>query len=167
MNFGFARKQGRQKRRGFCSDVMAPKSDIVDELQRAANTIFDVDPLDRQRVLRCGIDEATSLGRLLHLEGIPDREKPNFFDDMPALIEMSAKPDAVEVLVAAGMSLLAGEIERLRGILEGIANEEAAQSPTLADALSDAGFEASIRDRMVMGQGRNREPLQRRIPPSD
>lgn len=146
---------------------MTSKSDIVNELQRAANTIFDVDPAERQRLLRSGMDEAMSLGQFLRLGGIPDRERPTFMSAMPKLADMAGSADAVEVIVAAGMSMLSGEIERLRGLAEGSVEGRAPQSPTLADALRDAGFEAYARDRLVVGQGRKREPLERRTTPTD
>lgn len=58
--------------------------------------------------------------QLLQLACIRDPEQPNFMSDMPKLAEMAGDADAVEVIVAAGMSMLASEIERLRGMATGV-----------------------------------------------
>lgn len=38
----------------------------------------------------------------------------HFMEDMPKLAEMAERPDAVDVIVAAGMLMLAEEVQRLR-----------------------------------------------------
>lgn len=124
---------------------MVPTTDIVHELHVASNTIFDVALSDRQRLLLDGIEEAASFRRLALLAGVHDPDPPGFMDDMPKLAAMAGDADAVEVLIAAGMSMLAGEIERLRRtVKQGIGRYDGR--------------------RIVIGQGRRREPLKRREP---
>lgn len=147
---------------------MSSTLDIVNELQRAANTVFELDPLVRRRLLESGMGEVSSLSQWLVAAGHEDEERPPFLDDMPTLAEMAAKPDAVEVLIAAGMSMLAGEIERLRGIADRLASDGLRAEPTFGKALDDAGFSAFYRGRQVIKQGRGRGVLKlRKHPPDD
>lgn len=117
---------------------MTAKADIVHELHVASNTIHDVAPAVRQRLLMAGIDEAISLRRLAQLAGLDSPEVPGFMDDMPKLADMAGDGNAVEVLIAAGMSMLASEIARLRDIVDGALTGRLVERPDRNNALDEA-----------------------------
>ncbi len=141
---------------------MTHDADIIIALETAANTTIEVGPAERRRLLMEGMNEATLLEARLRNAVNADFERPDFLDDMTALIEMAANPNAVEILVAAGMSMLASEIERMRGLLDSLPPTSVAAQPTLAEALEEEGFRPFHRDRKVIGQGRVRRSLKPR-----
>ncbi|WP_172724354.1 hypothetical protein [Neorhizobium tomejilense] len=142
-------------------DRMTAGSDIVAELHTSANSIFDVDPLDRQRLIVFGLEEAASLEKRLQQAGHAVGDRPGFMDDMPELAKMAARPEAVEVLIAAGMSMLAAEIDRLRELAERLTDPQEKARATFAEALVDSGFEPFNGARIVVKERRNRERLRR------
>ena len=91
---------------------------IVYELHRASNSIFDIDTTERQRLLLAGIEETDATRRMLTILGRSVPAASSYMEDMEKVAEMAARGDAVEVLVAAGMSMLATEIEGLRRLLD-------------------------------------------------
>lgn len=94
-------------------------SDIVDALEAAANTIYDIHVQERRRLILVGTEIAKAeRAHLLSKKTVLPLER-RFMSDMPKLAEMAGKENAVEVLVGAGMLMLAGEIRRLRGLNQG------------------------------------------------
>jgi hypothetical protein len=142
-------------------DRMTAGSDIVFELRASANSIFDVEPLDRQRLIVSGIEEAVALEKRLQQAGHAVGDRPGFMDDMPQLAKIAARPEAVEVLVAAGMSMLAAEIDRLRELAGKVTEPQEKAQATFAEALVGSGFEFINRARIVVKERRNRERLRR------
>lgn len=94
-------------------------SDIVDALEAAANTIYDIPSQERRRLILDGTEAAKAERTVLLLKGKVLPMEPGFMSDIPTLAEMAGKENAVEVLVGAGMLMLAGEIRRLRGLNQG------------------------------------------------
>lgn len=144
---------------------MTCDADVLLDLQAAANRIFEVDPADRQRLIVRGIHNVASLERRIRHAGHPSGATPAFLADMPKLAEVSAEADAVEAVVAAGMMMLAEEIERLRGIADGLTPSES--QPTMAEVLKESGFEPFTRGRIIVEERRNSERLRRPIDKAD
>ena len=98
------------------NDIARSRTDIVVELEAAANTINDVMPIDRRKLIEEGIAGVASERTLLILKGNVLPMEPGFMSDMPTLAEMAGLDDALELIVSAGMMMLAGEIARLRNL---------------------------------------------------
>lgn len=96
---------------------IAPRRiDIVVALETAANTIDAVPPFDRRKLIEEGVAVVASERTLLILKGNVLPMEPGFMSDMPTLAEMAGHDDALELIVSAGMLMLAGEIARLRNL---------------------------------------------------
>ncbi len=93
---------------------MTHTPDFISELFAAANTIHDIAPLERRRLIERGIATVRAQRELLHMNGNTVSLEPGFMKDMPGLAVMAARDEGIEVLVAAGMLMLAAEIRRLR-----------------------------------------------------
>ncbi|MBW6425443.1 hypothetical protein KX729_28915 [Rhizobium sp. XQZ8] len=73
-----------------------------------------IKPVKRRRLIDRGIATVHAQQELLRLNGTTFALQPGFMSDMPTLARLAGQEDAVDVLVSAGMLMLAGEIMRLR-----------------------------------------------------
>jgi hypothetical protein len=89
-------------------------TDFITELFEAANTLQNVTPAERRRLIERGIATVRAQQELLRLSGNTKAIEPSFMSDMPALAVIAEEDNAVDTLVSAGMLMLAGEIRRLR-----------------------------------------------------
>ena len=97
---------------------MTQTTDFISELFEAANTLSLVTPAERRLLIEQGIATVRAQQELLRVSNITAIE-PGFMCDMPKLAEIAGQDDAVDVLVSAGMLMLAGEIRRLRILHQG------------------------------------------------
>lgn len=93
---------------------MTQTTDFISELFEAANTLQNVTPAERRRLIERGISTVHAQQELLRLNGNTVAIEPGFMSDMPALAMVAGQDNAVDTLVSAGMLMLAGEIRRLR-----------------------------------------------------
>jgi uncharacterized protein Yka (UPF0111/DUF47 family) len=93
---------------------MTSSTNLIVKLFYAANTIHLVPPTDRRDLIEQGIKTADELRKRLRLEGNMIAMVPHFMEDMPKLVEMAQRTDAVDAIIAAGMLMLAGEVQRLQ-----------------------------------------------------
>jgi hypothetical protein len=93
---------------------MTQTTDFISELFEAANTLRTIAPAERRRLIERGIATVRAQQELLHLNSNTVAMDPGFLKDMPTLAEMAGRDDAVDVVIGAGMLMLAGEIRRLR-----------------------------------------------------
>ena len=98
---------------------MSQTTDFISELFEAANTLGLVTPVERRRLIERGIAVVRAQQELLRFNGNIAAIEPGFMADMPKLAEMAGQDDAVDILVSAGMLMLAGEIRRLRILHQG------------------------------------------------
>jgi hypothetical protein len=89
-------------------------TDFISELIYAANTIADVTPFERRRLLERGMAIAAAQRELLELRGDIVPLQPGFMQDMAKLAETAGRENGIEILIGAGMLMLANEIRRLR-----------------------------------------------------
>lgn len=94
-------------------------SEIADALEAAANTIYEIRADERRRLVVAGTEAAKADLAILLKKGTVVPVEPGFMSDMPTLAEMAGKENGVEVIVGAGMLMLAGEIRRLHALNEG------------------------------------------------
>ncbi len=94
-------------------------TDFISELVEAANTLPSLAPSERRRLIERGISTVQAQRELLHVNGNMVAIQPGFMADMPTLAGMAGDNDAVDVIVSAGMLMLAGEIRRLRILCNG------------------------------------------------
>lgn len=92
---------------------MSHTTDFIAELIRAANTLDTVTPFERGRLIDRGVSIVQAQRELLQLHGNIVPVKPGFMQDMGTLAEMAGREDGIDILVGAGMLMLAGEIQRL------------------------------------------------------
>lgn len=93
---------------------MSQTTDFVAELIYAANTIDDVTPFERRRLLERGMAIVAAQRELLELRGNIVPLQPDFMQAMAKLAEIAGRDNGIEMLIAAGMLNLAEEIRRLR-----------------------------------------------------
>lgn len=93
---------------------MSQTTDFISELIYAANTIADVTPFERRRLLERGMAIAAAQRELLELRGDIVPLQPGFMQDMAKLAETAGRENGIEILIGAGMLMLANEIRRLR-----------------------------------------------------
>lgn len=93
-----------------------PIAALIYRLEAAANTIHTVPLNERRDLIEQGVSAIDALRADLESAGNVSPLQPRWMADMRSLAEISSREDAVEVLVAAGMSLIAAELERLRGL---------------------------------------------------
>lgn len=93
---------------------MSQTTDLVAELIYAANTIDDVTPFERRRLLERGMAIVAAQRELLELRGNIVPLQPDFMQAMAKLAEIAGRDNGIEMLIAAGMLNLAEEIRRLR-----------------------------------------------------
>lgn len=93
---------------------MSQTTDFISELIYAANTIADVTPFERRRLLKRGMAIAAAQRELLELRGDIVPLQPGFMQDMAKLAETAGRENGIEILIGAGMLMLANEIRRLR-----------------------------------------------------
>lgn len=86
---------------------MSQTTDFVAELIYAANTIDDVTPFERRRLLERGMAIVAAQRELVPLQ-------PDFMQAMAKLAEIAGRDNGIEMLIAVGMLDLAEEIRRLR-----------------------------------------------------
>jgi len=89
-------------------------TDFVAELIYAANTIDDVTPFERRRLLERGMAIVAAQRELLELRGNIVPLQPDFMQAMAKLAEIAGRDNGIEMLIAVGMLDLAEEIRRLR-----------------------------------------------------
>jgi len=89
-------------------------TDFISELIYAANTIAEVTPFERRRLLERGMAIAAAQRELLELRGNIVPLQPGFMQDMAKLAETAGRENGIEILIGAGMLMLANEIRRLR-----------------------------------------------------
>jgi hypothetical protein len=89
-------------------------TDFVAELIYAANTIDDVTPFERRRLLERGMAIVAAQRELLELRGNIVPVQPDFMQEMAKLAEIAGRDNGIERLIAAGILMLADEIRRLR-----------------------------------------------------
>jgi len=89
-------------------------TDFVAELIYAANTIDDVTPLERRRLLERGMAIVAAQRELLEMRGNIVPLQPDFMQAMAKLAEIAGRDNGIEILIAVGMLNLADEIRRLR-----------------------------------------------------
>lgn len=89
-------------------------TDFVAELIVAANTIDDVTPFERRRLLERGVAIVAAQRELLGLRGNIVPIQPGFMQEMGRLAEIAGRENGIEILIAVGMLNLADEIRRLR-----------------------------------------------------
>lgn len=93
---------------------MSQTTGFVAELIYAANTIDDVTPFERRRLLERGITIVAAQRELLELRGNIVPLQPDFMQAIVKLAEIAGRENGVEILIAVGMLNLADEIRRLR-----------------------------------------------------
>lgn len=93
---------------------MSQTTDFVAELIYAANTIDDVTPLERRRLLERGMAIVAAQRELLEMRGNIVPLQPDFMQAMAKLAEIAGRDNGIEILIAVGMLNLADEIRRLR-----------------------------------------------------
>ncbi len=93
---------------------MSQTTDFVAELIYAANTIDDVTPFERRRLLERGMAIVAAQRELLELRGNIVPLQPDFMQAMAKLAEIAGRDNGIEMLIAVGMLNLADEIRRLR-----------------------------------------------------
>ncbi len=93
---------------------MSQTTDFVAELIYAANTIDDVTPFERRRLLERGMAIVAAQRELLELRGNIVPLQPDFMQAMAKLAEIAGRDNGIEMLIAVGMLDLAEEIRRLR-----------------------------------------------------
>ncbi len=93
---------------------MSQTTDFVAELIYAANTIDDVTPFERRRLLESGMAIVAAQRELLELRGNIVPLQPDFMQAMAKLAEIAGRDNGIEMLIAVGMLNLADEIRRLR-----------------------------------------------------
>ncbi len=93
---------------------MSQTTDFVAELIYAANTIDDVTPFERRRLLERGMAIVAAQRELLELRGNIVPLQPDFMQAMAKLAEIAGRDNGIEILIAVGMLNLADEIRRLR-----------------------------------------------------
>ncbi len=98
---------------------MTQTTDFISELFEAANTLENITLPERRRLLERGIATVRAQQELLRVSSNITAIEPGFMSDMPKLAEIAGQDDAVDVLVSAGMLMLAGEIRRLRILHQG------------------------------------------------
>lgn len=96
---------------------MTETTAFIAELIEAANKIHLLRADERRRLIERGIAVVNAQQELLGLNGNIVALTPAFLKDMPMLVVMAEREDAVETIVGAGMLMLAGEIRRLRILL--------------------------------------------------
>ncbi len=89
-------------------------TDFVAELIYAANTIDDVTSFERRRLLERGMAIVAAQRELLEVRGNIVSIQPDFMQDMAKLAEIAGGKNGIDVLIGAGMLMLADEIRRLR-----------------------------------------------------
>lgn len=97
---------------GMC--CVSQTTDFVAELIVAANTIDDVTPFERRRLLERGVAIVAAQRELLGLRGNIVPIQPGFMQEMGRLAEIAGRENGIEILIAVGMLNLADEIRRLR-----------------------------------------------------
>jgi len=98
-------------------------TDFISELIEAANTLESVTPNERRRLIERGISTVRAQQELLQLQGNLVAIEPGFMESMPTLAEMAGRENGIDLLIGAGMLLLAGEIRRLRILCKDVASE--------------------------------------------
>lgn len=93
---------------------MSQTTDFVAELIYAANTIDDVTPFERRRLLERGMAIVAAQRELLEMRGNIVPLQPDFMQAMAKLAEIAGRDNGIEILIAVGMLNLADEIRRLR-----------------------------------------------------
>lgn len=93
---------------------MSQTTNFVAELIYAANTIAEVTPFERRRLLERGMAIVGAQQELLELRGNIVPIRSGFMHDMAKLAEIAGRDNGIEVLIGAGMLMLADEIRRLR-----------------------------------------------------
>lgn len=93
---------------------MSQTTDFVTELVRAANTLTAVTPFERRRLIERSISVIGAQRELIRLDGGVAHDLPGFMQDMATLAEMAGRDSGIDILVSAGLLMLAGEIQQLR-----------------------------------------------------
>lgn len=93
---------------------MSQATDCIAQLIRAANTLDTVTPFERGRLLDRGISIVRAQRELLQLQGNIVPVRPGFMQDLGSLANMAGREGGIDVLIGAGMLMLADEIQRLR-----------------------------------------------------
>jgi hypothetical protein len=89
-------------------------TDFVAELIYAANTIDEVTPFERRRLLERGMAIVAAQRELLELRGNIVPLQPDFMREMGKLAEIAGRRNGISLLIGSGMLMLADEIRRLR-----------------------------------------------------
>lgn len=93
---------------------MSQTTDFVAELIHAANTIDVVTPFERRRLIERSIAVIAAQRHLLELHNRAAPPQPDFMQDMERLAQIGGCENGIDVLISAGMLMLAGEIQMLR-----------------------------------------------------
>lgn len=80
---------------------------------RTANTLHAVTPYERRRLIVLGFSVVEAQREVILLQGDVVPVEPGFMQSMATLAEMAGREDGIDVLIGAGMLMLAGEIQRL------------------------------------------------------
>lgn len=99
---------------------MIQTTDFISELVAAANMIELIRPSERQRLIERGVLIVKAQQDLLHVSGNTIAIEPAFMRDMPKLADMAGRDEVAELVVGAGMLMLAGEMRRLRILIQSV-----------------------------------------------
>lgn len=93
---------------------MSQTTDFTAELFKAANRLDVVSPFERRRLIERAVAVIAAQRELLKLRGDIVPIEPDFLKEMGKLAEMAGGDNGVDVLISAGLLILAEEIRRLR-----------------------------------------------------
>lgn len=93
---------------------MSQKTDFTTELFEAANRLDVVSPFERRRLIERSVAVIAAQQELLKLRGNVVPIEPDFLKEIGKLAEMAGGDNGIDVLISAGLLMLADEIRRLR-----------------------------------------------------